>query len=51
MVGIAGPGDAFANPEQTLETLRLIEETRREWEETHPDEAGPEADEEQDGIE
>lgn len=24
VVGIAGPGDPFANPEQTLETLRLV---------------------------
>ncbi len=27
VVGIAGPGDPFANPEETLETLRLV----REW--------------------
>ncbi|MBI4963678.1 MAG: radical SAM protein [Desulfomonile tiedjei] len=26
VAGIAGPGDAFANPEQTLETLRLVRE-------------------------
>jgi len=26
VVGIAGPGDPFANPDQTLETLRLIRE-------------------------
>lgn len=26
VVGIAGPGDPFANPEQTLETLRLVRE-------------------------
>jgi nitrogen fixation protein NifB len=26
VVGIAGPGDPFANPEQTMETLRLIRE-------------------------
>ena len=26
VVGIAGPGDPFANPEETLETLRLIRE-------------------------
>src|SRR5208337_2447712 len=26
VAGIAGPGDPFANPEQTLETLRLIRE-------------------------
>lgn len=26
VVGIAGPGDAFANPEETLETLRLVRE-------------------------
>ena len=24
VVGIAGPGDPFANPEETLETLRLV---------------------------
>lgn len=27
VVGIAGPGDAFANTEETLETLRLVRET------------------------
>ncbi len=26
VVGIAGPGDAFANPEESLETLRLVRE-------------------------
>lgn len=26
VVGIAGPGDPFANPEETLETLRLVRE-------------------------
>ncbi len=26
VVGIAGPGDAFANPDQSLETLRLVRE-------------------------
>ena len=26
VVGIAGPGDAFANPEQSIETLRLVRE-------------------------
>lgn len=26
VVGIAGPGDPFANPEQTMETLRLVRE-------------------------
>jgi nitrogen fixation protein NifB len=26
VAGIAGPGDAFANPEQSLETLRLVRE-------------------------
>lgn len=26
VVGIAGPGDAFANPEESIETLRLIKE-------------------------
>lgn len=26
VVGIAGPGDPFANPEETLETLRLVSE-------------------------
>ena len=26
VVGIAGPGDPFANPEQTMETLRLVHE-------------------------
>jgi nitrogen fixation protein NifB len=26
VVGIAGPGDPFANPDQTLETLRLVRE-------------------------
>jgi nitrogen fixation protein NifB len=26
VVGIAGPGDAFANPEDSLETLRLVRE-------------------------
>lgn len=26
VVGIAGPGDPFANPEETLETLRLVNE-------------------------
>jgi nitrogen fixation protein NifB len=28
VVGIAGPGDPFANPEETLETLRLVRERR-----------------------
>ena len=27
MVGIAGPGDPFANPEETMETLRRVRET------------------------
>jgi len=27
VVGIAGPGDAFANPDETMETLRLVRET------------------------
>lgn len=27
VVGIAGPGDPFANPDETLETLRLVRET------------------------
>ncbi len=27
VVGIAGPGDPFANPEQTMETLRLVRHT------------------------
>jgi nitrogen fixation protein NifB len=26
VVGIAGPGDAFANPDETLETMRLVHE-------------------------
>ena len=26
VVGIAGPGDPFANPEETMETLRLVRE-------------------------
>ena len=26
VVGIAGPGDPFANPEETIETLRLVQE-------------------------
>jgi nitrogenase cofactor biosynthesis protein NifB len=30
VVGIAGPGDALANPEQTLETLRLIREVDKD---------------------
>ncbi len=24
VMGIAGPGDPFANPEETMETLRLV---------------------------
>lgn len=28
VVGIAGPGDPFANPEETIETLRLVRERR-----------------------
>jgi nitrogen fixation protein NifB len=30
VVGIAGPGDAFANPKATLETLRLVREAHPE---------------------
>ena len=26
VMGIAGPGDPFANPEETMETLRLVRE-------------------------
>jgi nitrogen fixation protein NifB len=27
VIGIAGPGDPFANPEETLETMRLVKQT------------------------
>src|ERR1035437_2016147 len=27
VIGIAGPGDPFANPEETIETMRLVKET------------------------
>ena len=27
VMGIAGPGDPFANPDETMETLRLVAET------------------------
>jgi len=30
VVGIAGPGDPFANPHETMETLRLVRERHQE---------------------